>query len=553
MMEKIWLNRYQQQVPAEINPDIYQSLDRLFIDACEKFHLLPALSFFQETISYGQWAELSHCLAAYLQQQLKLHKGTKVALMLPNCPQYMISIFAVLQAGLVVTNVNPFYTEPEFTQQINHSQAEVLIVLSNFLPNVIHTLKNTPIKYVITTHLGDMLTWPRSWVINVSAWWNIKKQKQKNSAIHAIDFLMALKIGQNLTLSSIVIKREDLAFLQYTGGTTGVPKGAMLTHRNMLANIEQLTAWVRPVLYEGQEIFITALPLYHIFSLMVNGLMCVRLGGKNCLIPDARNLKQLIQVLAITPFSTLLGVNTLFKALLRHKAFTKLDFTSLKIALGGGAPLQSAVKIYWKQVTGKLLLEGYGLTEASPVVCAPPWDLAVAGDHVGLPLPSTDIRLCDNKKNELGLGEVGELCVKGPQVMQDYWMQAADVEYALTADGWLLTGDLARIDHQGFVYIVGRKKELILVSGFNVYPEEIEQIIQQNPKVKEVAVIGIPSDKTGEAIKAFVVKEDESLTTEELLNYCRVALTAYKLPHEITFLNHLPKSALGKILKKDLH
>ncbi|MGC1854183.1 MAG: AMP-binding protein [Candidatus Aquirickettsiella sp.] len=553
MMEKIWLNRYQQQVPAEINPDIYQSLDRLFIDACEKFHLLPALSFFEETISYGRWAELSHCLAAYLQQQLKLHKGTKVALMLPNCPQYMISIFAVLQAGLVVTNVNPFYTEPEFTQQINHSQAEVLIVLSNFLPNVIHTLKNTPIKYVITTHLGDMLSWPRSWVINVSAWWNIKKQKQKNSAIHAIDFLMALKIGQNLTLSSIVIKREDLAFLQYTGGTTGVPKGAMLTHRNMLANIEQLTTWVRPVLYEGQEIFITALPLYHIFSLMVNGLMCVRLGGKNCLIPDARNLKQLIQVLAITPFSTLLGVNTLFKALLRHKAFTKLDFTSLKIALGGGAPLQSAVKIYWKQVTGKLLLEGYGLTEASPVVCAPPWDLAVAGDHVGLPLPSTDIRLCDNKKNEVSLGEVGELCVKGPQVMRDYWMQAADVEYALTADGWLLTGDLARIDHQGFVYIVGRKKELILVSGFNVYPEEIEQIIQQNPKVKEVAVIGIPSDKTGEAIKAFVVKEDESLTSEELLNYCRVALTAYKLPHEITFLNHLPKSALGKILKKDLH
>lgn len=552
-MEKIWLNRYQQQVPAEINPDIYQSLDRLFIDACEKFHLLPALSFFEETISYGRWAELSHCLAAYLQQQLKLHKGTKVALMLPNCPQYMISIFAVLQAGLVVTNVNPFYTEPEFTQQINHSQAEVLIVLSNFLPNVIHTLKNTPIKYVITTHLGDMLSWPRSWVINVSAWWNIKKQKQKNSAIHAIDFLMALKIGQNLTLSSIVIKREDLAFLQYTGGTTGVPKGAMLTHRNMLANIEQLTTWVRPVLYEGQEIFITALPLYHIFSLMVNGLMCVRLGGKNCLIPDARNLKQLIQVLAITPFSTLLGVNTLFKALLRHKAFTKLDFTSLKIALGGGAPLQSAVKIYWKQVTGKLLLEGYGLTEASPVVCAPPWDLAVAGDHVGLPLPSTDIRLCDNKKNEVSLGEVGELCVKGPQVMRDYWMQAADVEYALTADGWLLTGDLARIDHQGFVYIVGRKKELILVSGFNVYPEEIEQIIQQNPKVKEVAVIGIPSDKTGEAIKAFVVKEDESLTSEELLNYCRVALTAYKLPHEITFLNHLPKSALGKILKKDLH
>ncbi len=552
-MEKIWLNRYQQQVPAEINPDIYQSLDRLFADACEKFCSLPALSFFQQTISYGRWAELSGCLAAYLQQHLQLSKGTKVALMLPNCPQYMISIFAVLQAGLVVTNVNPFYTEPEFKQQIDHSQAEVLIVLNNFLPNIILALKNTHIKYVITTHLGDTLTWPRSWLINVSSWWTIKNQKQKNSAIHPIDFLMAIKVGRNLTLSPVAIKSGDLAFLQYTGGTTGVPKGAMLTHRNMLANIEQLTAWVRPILHEGQEIFITALPLYHIFSLMVNGLMCVRLGGENYLIPDARNIKQLIQVLASTPFSTLLGVNTLFKALLKHKAFTKLDFRSLKIALGGGAPLQSAVKVCWKQITGKLLFEGYGLTEASPVVCAPPWDLVVAGEHVGLPLPSTDIRLCDNNKNEVKLGEVGELCVKGPQVMQDYWMQAADVEYALTADGWLLTGDLARIDHQGFVHIVGRKKELILVSGFNVYPEEIEQIIQQNPKVKEVAIIGVPSTKTGEAIKAFIIKKDESLTSEELLNYCRVALTSYKLPHEIKFVNYLPKSALGKILKKNLH
>lgn len=553
MMEKIWLNRYQQQVPAEINPDIYQSLDQLFADACEKFCSLPALSFFQQTISYGRWAELSGCLAAYLQQHLQLSKGTKVALMLPNCPQYMISIFAVLQAGLVVTNVNPFYTEPEFKQQIDHSQAEVLIVLNNFLPNIILALKNTHIKYVITTHLGDTLTWPRSWLINVSSWWTIKNQKQKNSAIHPIDFLMAIKVGRNLTLSPVAIKSGDLAFLQYTGGTTGVPKGAMLTHRNMLANIEQLTAWVRPILHEGQEIFITALPLYHIFSLMVNGLMCVRLGGENYLIPDARNIKQLIQVLASTPFSTLLGVNTLFKALLKHKAFTKLDFRSLKIALGGGAPLQSAVKVYWKQITGKLLFEGYGLTEASPVVCAPPWDLVVAGEHVGLPLPSTDIRLCDNNKNEVKLGEVGELCVKGPQVMQDYWMQAADVEYALTADGWLLTGDLARIDHQGFVHIVGRKKELILVSGFNVYPEEIEQIIQQNPKVKEVAIIGVPSTKTGEAIKAFIIKKDESLTSEELLNYCRAALTSYKLPHEIKFVNYLPKSALGKILKKNLH
>jgi long-chain acyl-CoA synthetase len=337
-MEKIWLNRYQQQVPAEINPDIFQSLDLLFADACEKFRLLPALNFFNQTISYGQWADFSRSLAAYLQQRLKLKKGTKVAVMLPNCPQYMISIFSVLQAGLVVTNINPFYTAPEFINQISHSEAEVLIVLNNFLPNIAHVLKDSPVKYVITTHLGDMLTWPRSWMVTCSAWWFINNQKQKDSAIQPIDFLSALKVGQSLTISPVASKKEDIAFLQYTGGTTGVPKGAMLTHRNMLANIEQLTAWVRPLLHEGKETFITALPLYHIFSLMVNGLMCVRLGGENCLIPDARNIKQLIQVLESTQFSVLLGVNTLFKALLKHKAFIKLDFNSLKIALGGGAP-----------------------------------------------------------------------------------------------------------------------------------------------------------------------------------------------------------------------
>jgi long-chain acyl-CoA synthetase len=553
MMEKIWLHRYQQQVPAEINVDVYPSLNALFKEACQKFHALPALSFFQHTISYRQWAELSQSLAAYLQQQFGLKKGAKIALMLPNCPQYMIAIFAVLQAGLVVTNINPLYTAPEFIQQANHSEAEALIILRNYLPNIVHVIKETKIKQVISTHLGDMLTWLQSWLVNASAWWVIKNQQQKDKTVLAIDFLQALKIGRNLRLKPVAVGKEDLAFLQYSGGTTGIPKGAMLSHGNMLANIEQLITWVRPVLKEGQESFITALPLYHIFSLMVNGLMCLRLGGKNCLIADARNLKQVIQLLETSQFSVLLGVNTLFKALLSQTAFLKLDFSSLKVALGGGAPLPAQLKSHWKQVTGKLLLEGYGLTEASPVVCAPPWDLVVAGDHVGLPLPDTDIRLCDDKQQEVALGEVGELWVKGPQVIKSYWMQPAEVKNARTADGWLLTGDLARIDSQGFVFIVGRKKELILVSGFNVYPEEIENLLQQHPKVKEVAVIGVRSEKTGEAIKAFVVGKDKSLSAEELLSYCRRALTGYKLPHQIVFLNKLPKSALGKVLKKDLH
>lgn len=551
-MEKIWLNRYQQQVPAEINPDIYASLNELFLDAGKKFGPLPALSFFKQTINYEQWVNLSRNLAAYLQKKCQLQKGSTVALMLPNSPQYLIAVFAVLQAGLIVTNVNPLYTAPEFFKQINHSQAVTLIILNDFMAKVIPVLKDTTIKHVISTRLGDMLTWPRSWIINCLAG-VIKNQKQKNGGFQAHNFLQVLKQGRSLELISVPVKREDIAFLQYTGGTTGKPKGALLTHRNMLANIEQLTAWVRPILQEGRESIITALPLYHIFSLTVNGLMCVRLGGKNCLVPDVRHIKQLIRVLKNNQFSVLLGVNTLFKALLSQRSFAKLDFSNLKIALGGGAPLQSVVKCQWKQITGKLLLEGYGLTEASPVVCAPPWDLVVAGNHVGLPLPSTSICLCDDKGNEVPLGEVGELWVKGPQVMQHYWIEAFNNEDALTKDGWLMTGDLARIDKQGFVFIVGRKKDLILVSGFNVYPEEIENVIQQHAKVREVAVIGIPSEKTGEAVKAFVVRKDKSLTKEELLDYCHCSLTGYKVPQQIIFLDHLAKSSLGKILKKDLY
>lgn len=551
-MEKIWLNRYQQPVAAEINPDVYPSLNALFADASKKFGPLPALSFFKQTISYQGWANFSNYLAAYLQKQLQLPKGSKVALMLPNCPQYMISVFAILQAGLVVTNVNPFYTATEFVKQINHAQANTLIVLSNFLGNIAHVLQDTSIKHVISTHLGDMLTGLRSWIVSYSVGWVIKNQKQKNKHFPPHNFLQALKTGKYLGLIPVSLAKENIAFLQYTGGTTGVPKGALLTHRNMLANVEQLAAWVRPVLQEGEESLITALPLYHIFSLTVNGLMSIRLGAKNCLVPDARNTKQLIQVLQNNKFSVLLGVNTLFKELLSHKSFTKLDFSSLKIALGGGAALQSAVKLRWKQVTGKLLLEGYGLTEAAPVVCAPPWDLVVAGEHVGLPLPSTDIRLCNDRKNEVQLGEVGELWVKGPQVMQSYWTVSC-IENALTTDGWLITGDLAYMDRQGFVFIVGRKKELILVSGFNVYPEEIENVIQQHAKVKEVAVVGVPSEKTGEAVRALVVRKDNSLTEEELLSYCRHSLAAYKLPNKIIFLDYLPKSILGKTLKKNLH
>ncbi|MDQ8038946.1 MAG: AMP-binding protein [Rickettsiella sp.] len=552
-MKKIWLDRYQQQVPAEINPDIYPSLNALFIDSCKKFKNLSALNFFNISISFQKLAKLSENFAAYLQIDCGLKKGKRVAVMLPNCPQYMVAVFGALQAGLVVINVNPFYTTPELIQQIKHSQAEVIVVLSSFLTSLEDGLSQTQIKYVISTDLGDLLPWPRSRLISWMAQRFIKKARNDVTGFSDIKFPKSLKRGSRLRLLPLCVQREDVAFLQYTGGTTGKPKAAMLTHRNMLANIEQLTAWVRPILQEGSETMITALPLYHIFSLMVNGLMGLRLGANNVLIPDARNIKQLIRVLGKHRFSVLLGVNTLFKALLNQSAFLQLDFSSLKIALGGGAPLQTIVKEKWKQATGKLLLEGYGLTEASPVVCAPPWDLIVTGNHVGLPLPSTTIRLQDEQGNEVALGKVGELCVKGPQVMKAYWAQdATETAIAFDKAGWLLTGDLARLDQQGFVFIVGRKKDLILVSGFNVYPIEIEAIIQKHPKVSEAVVIGVPSENTGEAIKAFVVRRDTTLTEKELLNYCRQYLTAYKLPSEIVFLAYLPKSYLGKILKKKL-
>jgi long-chain acyl-CoA synthetase len=552
-MEKIWLNRYQQQVPAEINPDIYSSLNALFTDSCQKFKNLCALNFFNTSISYQKWGVLSEQLAAYFQKQLSLKKGSRVALMLPNCPQYMVCVFAVLQAGLTVVNVNPLYTPAELIQQIKHSRAETIVILENFLPKLSPGLKDTHVKYVISSKLGDLLPWWRSWIISWFARRTIKDNLQENRQFSAIKFSHCLKQAQYLHLDPPALQNQAIAFLQYTGGTTGIPKAAMLTHRNMLANIEQLTAWVRPILQEGSETMITVLPLYHIFSLMVNGLMGLRLGATNVLIPDARNIRQLMRVLAKQRFSVLLGVNTLFRALLKKPAFSQLDFSSLKIALGGGAPLQAIVKKHWKEVTGKLLLEGYGLTEASPVVCAPPWDLITAGDHVGLPLPSTDIRLCDAQGHGVALGEVGELCVKGPQVMKAYWTDdTAETISAFDSEDWLLTGDLARLDQQGFVFIVGRKKELILVSGFNVYPSEIEEIIQKHPKVSEVAVIGAPSESTGEAVKAFVIRSDDSLTKEALLSYCRRYLTAYKLPTQIVFVDYLPKSSLGKILKKQL-
>ena len=550
-MEKVWLNSYQPNVPTEINLNRYDSLNSLFAEACQKFNHLPALSFYNVAFSYRTWYGWSLQLAVYLQKKLHLQKGDKVGLMLPNCPQFMVAMFAVLQAGLTIININPLYSSRELVQQIKHSEATAIIGLKDFLVNFQPYLKQTNIKHVISCRFGDLLPWPKSWLVNTLVYLK-GKNKKKASFPSNINFLNILKAELDTHLSPVNIQIEDIAILQYTGGTSGSPKAAMLTHRNLLANTEQLTAWVRPVLREGQETMITMLPLYHIFSLTVNGLMGLRLGAKNVLVPDARKTRQLITLLNKERFSVLLGVNTLFKSLLLQNEFKNLDFSSLKIALGGGAPIQEKVKQHWKEVTGKLLLEGYGLTEASPVVCAPPWDLTEVGKHVGLPLPSTDVCVRDKKGKVVALGQVGELCVKGPQVMRSYWRGCGDVTMGLDDNGWLLTGDLVYINKQGFVFIVGRKKELILVSGFNVYPAEVESVIQSHAKVSETAVLGRPSEKTGECIEAFVVRNDSTLTKWALLAYCHRYLASYKVPTYITFINQLPKSSLGKILKKKL-
>lgn len=550
-MEKIWLKNYQAGVPTVINLDNYTSLADLFVQSCEKFKSQAAYQSFGCHLTYQRLAELTNFFAAFLQQHLQLTKGERVALMLPNTLQYPVVLFGALQAGLIVVNVNPLYTADELARQMNDAKPTAIIVLANYAHVVQAALAKieTGFKHIIVTELGDLLTWPKSLLLN----WGVKYIKRivpRWSLPNQINFNRALTLGSKLKLQPVSIQQNDIAFLQYTGGTTGVPKGAILTHRNLLANIEQIVAWMRPVLNEGREIAITALPLYHIFALTLSCLSFLRFGALCILITDPRDIPALIKTLAKTPFTVLPGVNTLFNALLNNPAFANINFSHLKVALGGGAAVLHPVAEHWQQVTGKVLLEGYGLTEASPVVCADPLNLTTHNRSIGLPLPSTDISIRDELNIEVGVGEIGELCVKGPQVMQGYWQNALETKNIFTVDGWLRTGDLARIDEQGFVYIVDRKKDIIIVSGFNVYPNEVEEVLAAHPGVSEVAVIGITDARAGEAVKAFVVKKDIQLTLEALKAYSRQHLTGYKVPHHIVFCDSLPKTAVGKVLDR---
>ncbi|WP_113632009.1 long-chain-fatty-acid--CoA ligase FadD [Pectobacterium peruviense] len=549
-MEKIWLSRYPADVPAEIDPDRYSSLIDMFENNVKRYADRPAFINMGEVMTFRKLEERSRAFAAYLQNQLKLQKGDRVALMMPNLLQYPVALFGVLRAGMVVVNVNPLYTPRELEHQLKDSGASTIVIVSNFAHTLEKVVHNTAVEHVILTRMGDQLSTAKGTLVNFVVKY-IKRLVPKYHLPDAISFRRVLQEGRRQQYVRPDIINSDLAFLQYTGGTTGVAKGAMLTHRNMQANVAQCLAAYGPVLKEGNEWVVTALPLYHIFALTANCLLFFELGGQNLLITNPRDIPAVVKELKQYPFTAITGVNTLFNALLNNKEFHELDFSTLRLSVGGGASVQRAVAERWEKLTGKHLLEGYGLTESSPLVAVNPYDLKHYSGSIGLPVASTDVRIIDDNGNDVGSGESGELWVRGPQVMLGYWQQPAATDDVLK-DGWLATGDIVTADDEGFLRVIDRKKDMILVSGFNVYPTEIEDVISRHPKVSESAVIGVENEVSGEAVKAFVVRRDNSLTKEELITHCRRNLTGYKVPKEIEFCDDLPKSNVGKILRREL-
>lgn len=546
-----WLANYPAGVPAEIDPEQYRSVPAVLDEAIAKFRDNVAFSNMGKTITYGELDARSRDFAAYLLGELKLKKGDRVAIMMPNCLQYPIATFGVLRAGLTVVNTNPMYTARELRHQLVDSGAAAVLVMDNFGKTVQDVLPDTQVKQVITTGLGDLLGFPKGPIVNFVL--KHVKKMVPDYAIHgAIRFRDAITRGQKHELPPVSITLEDIAFLQYTGGTTGVAKGAMLTHRNLVANMLQASEWIGPLARPGHETIVTALPLYHIFALTANGLVFMRLGAKNILITNPRDMPGFVKELKREPFTAITGVNTLFNGLLNTPGFSDIDFSPLRLTLGGGMAVQRAVAERWKQVTGVTLVEAYGLTETSPAACINPMDLAEYNGAIGLPVPSTDACIKDESGAMLPTGEVGELCIRGPQVMKGYWQRPQDTAEAIDGEGWLHTGDMARMDENGFFYIVDRKKDMILVSGFNVYPNEVEDVIAMMPGVLEAAAIGVEDEKSGEAVKVIIVRKDPTLTAEQVKAHAREYLTGYKHPRIVEFRTELPKTNVGKILRREL-
>ena len=550
-MEKLWLNSYEQGVNAEIDITQYSSISDVFRQSVEKFAHQPAFQNMGKTLTYAEVGKLAEDFASYLQNVLKLPRGERVAIMLPNLLQYPIALFGILQAGLVAVNTNPLYTPRELEHQLKDSGATTIIVLENFANTLELVLPRTQIKHVIVASVGEMFGFFKGTLMNFVLR-KIKKMVPEYRIAGAIPFQTTLKEGAAHTFRPVTLTREDTALLQYTGGTTGVAKGAILSHGNICANMLQAKEWIKNQLREGKETVIAALPLYHIFALTVNLMIFTNAGSKIILITNPRDMKGFIGELKKERISVFIGVNTLFNGMVNQPDFATVDFSNLRLTLGGGMATQKAVAEKWKKITGTPIVEAYGLTEASPGVCCNPLNIEAYSGGIGLPVPSTEVELRDADGKEVGVGQPGELWVRGPQVMKGYWNRPEETAKTIDARGFLETGDIAVMDEKGWLKLVDRKKDLIVVSGFNVYPNEIEEVVSHNDKVMEVACIGVPNEKTGEALKVFVVKKDPSLTKEELIEFCRTELTAYKVPKDIEFRDELPKSNVGKILRREL-
>lgn len=550
-MEKLWLNSYEQGVNAEIDITQYSSISDVFRQSVEKFAHQPAFQNMGKTLTYAEVGKLAQDFASYLQNVLKLPRGERVAIMLPNLLQYPIALFGILQAGLVAVNTNPLYTPRELEHQLKDSGATTIIVLENFANTLELVLPRTQIKHVIVASVGEMFGFFKGTLMNFVLR-KIKKMVPEYRISGAIPFQTTLKEGAAHTFRPVTLIREDTALLQYTGGTTGVAKGAILSHGNICANMLQAKEWIKNQLREGKETVIAALPLYHIFALTVNLMIFTNAGSKIILITNPRDMKGFIGELKKERISVFIGVNTLFNGMVNQPDFAAVDFSNLRLTLGGGMATQKAVAEKWKKITGTPIVEAYGLTEASPGVCCNPLNIEAYSGGIGLPVPSTEVELRDADGKEVGIGQPGELWVRGPQVMKGYWNRPEETAKTIDARGFLETGDIAVMDEKGWLKLVDRKKDLIVVSGFNVYPNEIEEVVSHNDKVMEVACIGVPNEKTGEALKVFVVKKDPSLTKEELIEFCRTELTAYKVPKDIEFRDELPKSNVGKILRREL-
>ena len=550
-MSAPWLNSYPEGVPAEIDLGEYSSIIEILEQSCSSNKDLAAFVNFDTRLTYAELDLQTRNFAAWLQKK-GLEKGDRIALVMPNILQYPVALFGALRAGLVIVNTNPMYTAREMKHQLVDSGARAIVIVENFASVLSEIRNEVPVEFVITTKIGDMLNFPKGLLINF-VMKHVKKVIPEWNLPGSVSFTDALKEGKNLKFEKVDLGLDDLAFLQYTGGTTGVAKGAMLTHRNMVANMLQSREWMKAAgIGTDTEIVITALPLYHIFALTANCLVFMAFGGTNILITNPRDMPAFIKELSKVPFTVIPGVNTLFNGMLNTPGFAELDFSTLKGALGGGMAVQRAVANHWKEVTGTALVEAYGLTETSPAACINPMDLEEFNGCIGLPISSTECGIMSDQGELLPQGERGELVVRGPQVMKGYWQRPEETAKVITEDGWLLTGDIAVMTEDGFFKIVDRKKDMILVSGFNVYPNEIEDVIAHHPKVLEVAAIGVPDEKSNEAVKVFIVKSNPSLDEQEMRAYCAEQLTGYKRPRHIEFRDDLPKTNVGKILRREL-